>query len=67
MFPTEIDADQVIYDTLSPINETSNSSMIDFENEYKNMSDEQFKPLLQKLIKSTRKKGEFKNVEERII
>lgn len=31
------------------------------------MPDAEFKPLLQKLIKSSRRKGDFLNIEERIM
>ncbi len=31
------------------------------------MAEQELKPLIQKLIKTTRKKGEFRNIEEQIL
>ena len=55
MFQTEIDTEQVVYGDPDTLKEQSK------------IVDEELKNELDKLIKSSRKKGEFRNLEEQIL
>eukprot|EP00347_Sterkiella_histriomuscorum_P017637 403348576 len=65
MFPTEVDNDYVIMES----EEDFESNQVTIQSKWKKheISQDQFKPLLKKLIQSSRKKGEFQNIEERIM
>ncbi|CDW77797.1 UNKNOWN [Stylonychia lemnae] len=66
MFPTEIDHDQVI---IEKDEDYYDSNFISINKEDINHSEEdyQLQPLIKKLIQSTKRKGEFQNIEERIL
>ena len=66
MFPTEIDHDQVIMEKEEDYYD-SNFISVNKTDINHNDEDYQIQPLIKKLIQSNRRKGEFQNIEERIM